>query len=62
MADVIQYGGTSYPVPAGSTPAETFDGLKAAIPELQAADLQKKGSAEGGGHIYVPHVSVGTKG
>jgi len=62
MADLIRHAGRDYPVPEGSTPAAALESLKMVVPELNDAEMEAKGPADGGGQIYVPRISTGTKG
>ena len=39
----IEHNGKKYSIPAGSSAADTFDSLKAALPELSNAKLVKDG-------------------
>ncbi|MFA5252996.1 MAG: hypothetical protein WC454_10495 [Phycisphaerae bacterium] len=52
----IKHNGQSYDIPAGSTAEDTFESLKAAMPELSNAKLVKDGEN------YKTEVSYGKKG
>jgi UPF0288 family protein (methanogenesis marker protein 3) len=52
----IKHNGQSYDIPAGSTAEDTFDSLKAALPELSNATLVKDGDD------YKAQVNYGKKG
>ncbi len=54
----IEYNGKRYPVPTGCTAAQTFEALKAAMPELANAKLRKIHASDN----YRAEVNLGRKG
>lgn len=52
----IDYNGTKYDIPEGSTAADTFESLKMVLPELSNATLEKNGDN------YTARVNYGKKG